>query len=293
VTRARRCLLGLLLAAVAACGDGPEDLVSRLHTRDPAELRELRGKLVRMPNPLAVPALRGGLQSEKWRTRYMSAQLLGLFRDSTAVDDLLVALGDSVGGVRAQAATALGRLQARRAEARLLTALEDDTVVQVAAVGALQELGTPAALPALLERAHHGESLELRAAAVSALGACAAGTAREAEILDVLRQMLAHPLVRLRQAALVGFSGLDYRGTLGDVCRALHDESPEVQHVAVQALAQVADAGHPARKAPDAPSVDVLIAALDSLAGATNHSVIRARARQALDRFEAHSAPRR
>ena len=100
----------MCLVPTACAEKEVEDLVKRLKTRDAQELREVTGKIARLPNALAVPALRQGLHAAKWRTRYMSAKLLGRFQAQEAIPELIDALDDSIGGVTVQAAGALGAL---------------------------------------------------------------------------------------------------------------------------------------------------------------------------------------
>lgn len=282
-------LWGLILCLIAGCGDSPDELVSRLRTRDRQELREVMGELVRLPNAIAVPALRRGLHADKWRTRYMSAQLLGRFRDEAAIPELVQTLSDSIDGVRAQAATALGLLQAQEAVTPLIDALQDVDVVRIAAAGALGQLGASQALPALSGLAQD-PTIQVRAAAISALGACidtvtAAGASDHA--LHEIERALVSPLPRIRIAGLVALQALNYHGRIGTLLRLVRDPSDEVQHVAVQALGEIDGPGHAVWAGHPTPDMSLVRAALDSVVVATDHEAIRARARQSLARIDA------
>lgn len=292
----------LCCLTLVSCSDREAaNLVERLKTRDTDELREVTGKLVRLPNAIAVPALRQGLSSDKWRTRYMSAQLLGRFRAPEAVPDLLNALEDSVGGVQAQAAAALGRLSARSAVPRLIELLADDSeVLQIGAADALAAIGAVQALPALL-RLTQVRDLTLRTSAIRALGPCVADSAAipakdmTAVVSDSLRRLamstiraaLDDELSRIRIAGIVSFRGASYRGGVNDLLRLVDDRYPEVQHVAVQALGEITGPRHPAWQGHPAPAMTLIIDALERSATAASNEAVRHQANEALARIAA------
>lgn len=291
------------LTLVSCGGRAADELVERLKTRDTEELHEVTGKLVRLPNAMAVPALRRGLGSDKWRTRYMSAQLLGRFGAPEAVPDLLQALEDSVGGVRAQAAGALGRLSARSAVPRLVTLLDDDSeVLQIAAAEALAAIGAAQALPALL-RLSQVRDLTLRTSAIRALGPCASDSSATnptemAPDLDSLRRQarrsiqtaLDDDLARVRIAGIVSLRGTSYRGSVTELLRLADDRSAEVQHVAVQALGEITSLSHPAWQGHPAPAMGLITDVLDHKATAATNDAVRRRAVEALARIAADGA---
>ncbi|MDA0337175.1 MAG: HEAT repeat domain-containing protein [bacterium] len=282
------CALSLVLNA---CADREAaDLVERLKTRDTEELQEVTGKLIRLPNAIAVPALLQGLQSEDWRTRYVSARLLGKFQAQEAIPALIVALGDSIGGVQAKAAEALGRLDAQQATTRLIDLLDNhNEIVQVAAANALGAIATPAGLPSLCRLAA-SRSLQLRTAALRALGPCLDDTAapvlsRQArELIDSALHDIS-PDVRI--AGIVALRGADYAGAVNELLRLVTDPSAEVQHVAVQALGEITDTRHAAWHGDSRPDMGRITSVLDSVVAASTNVAVVARAGEALARIAA------
>lgn len=286
----RLAVLALCLVVTACAEKEVEDLVERLKTRDAEELRQVTGKLVRLPNALVIPALRKGLHAGKWRTRYGSAKLLGWFHAQEAIPELIDALDDSIGGVKVQAAGALGALQALEAVPRLIDLLDSpNEVVQIAAANALGQISSPTALPAL-GRASESVGMSVRAAAISALGPChddSSAPRQSADALRRTRQALDDVFVSVRIAGIVSLRGFDYRGSVDDLLRLLHDRSTEVQHVAVQALGEITDIGHGAWENHPAPDMRLITGALDSVATATTNAAVRDRARQSLAKIAA------
>lgn len=287
----RRLLLITLCLACAGCGSSEVDeLVMRLKTRDATELREIRSKLVRLPNAIAVPALRKGLHADKWRTRYMSAQLLGRFQAQEAIPELLAALHDSIGGVRVQAAGALGRLQAQGAVPALIDLLDEDAeVVQIAALEALGAIGSSQALPALC-RLTQSEPLGVRGAAISVLGPChdfEGAPVLSAKALQYTRQALDDVFIRIRIAGIVSLRGFSYQGAVADLLRLAQDASPEVQHVAVQSLGEITSSRHAAWQDHPGPDMSLITSALDSIRTATDNAAVRERALQSLAKIAA------
>jgi HEAT repeat protein len=272
--------------ALTACAEKEvEDLVDRLRTRDAQELRQVTGRIARLPNALAVPALRKGLHAGKWRTRYMSAKLLGRFQAQEAIPELIDALDDSIGGVRVQAAGALGALQAQGAVPRLIDLLDSDNeVVQIGAADALGLISSPAALPAL-GRLSESVAMSVRAAAISALGLCQDYTSAPQQSADALRRTrraLDDVFVGIRIAGIVSLRGFDYRGSVDDLLRLLRDPSAEVQHVAVQALGEITSVDQAAWQGHATPDMRLITDALDSIATATTNVAVRTRALQSL-----------
>ena len=283
-----------LSLGLSACADREaEDLVERLKTRDAEELRQVTGKIVRLPNAVAVPALRKGLHSDKWRTRYVSARLLGRFQAQEAIPELIATLGDSIGGVQAQAAEALGQLTAQQAVTRLIDLLDDSNeVVQIAAANALGQIGSPAALPSLCRLAESG-GMKVRAAAISALGPCVDDTAApvlSSQALQLTRAAFTDVFVRIRIAGIVSLRGIDYRGSAGDLLRLLADRSEEVQHVAVQALGEITDIQHPAWQGHPRADMALITSALDSVVSARSNIAVSARAKESLAKIAAAAA---
>jgi HEAT repeat protein len=281
----RRFVFAACLLILGCADRQAADLVERLKTRDAEELQQVTGKLVRLPNAIAVPALRQGLRAEKWRTRYMSCQLLGRFQALEAIPDLIVALRDSIGGVRAQAAGALGQLVAGQATQPLIALLDDDNeVVQIAAADALARIGSPEALPSLC-RLSESRSLAVRVAAIKALGPCHDDTLApllSAQALNLTHQALDDVYIRVRIAAIVSLRALEYRGAVDDLLRLLRDPSPEVVHVAVQALGEITGVDHPAWQNHRSPEMALVTEALGSIVATTKNAAVRERARESL-----------
>lgn len=280
-----RFILAMCLVVTACAEKKVEDLVKRLKTRDAQELREVTGKIARLPNALAVPALRQGLHAAKWRTRYMSAKLLGRFQAQEAIPELIDALDDSIGGVTVQAAGALGALQAQEAVPGLIDLLDDtNEVVQIAAANALGQISAPAALPAL-GRLSESVVMSVRAAAISALGPChdsSSAPQQSAHALRRTRRALDDVFVSIRIAGIVSLRSFDYRGSVDDLLRLLNDPSTEVQHVAVQALGEITSVDQSAWQGHAAPDMRLITDALDSIATATTNVAVRTRAQQSL-----------
>ncbi|MFC1526378.1 HEAT repeat domain-containing protein [Candidatus Latescibacterota bacterium] len=288
-----RVLALMLGALLVACAEREaEELVERLKTRDPAELREVTGKLLRMNNSAIVPALRRGLQAEKWQTRYMSAQLLGKARAAEAIPDLISALDDTVHAVVAAAAEALGRLDCHSAVPRLIKLVDhSDEVVGTRAAEALGRIGSPSALGALCQGAP-GRGPAYRAALVSALGPChdyQRAPALSDSALSVSRRALGDWSVQVRIAGIVSLRAFDYVGAAGDLLRLLHDPSEEMQHVVVQALGEIHSANEPAWQGDADPDMSRIITALDSVLTTSPNIGVRQRATEALERIAAAS----
>jgi HEAT repeat protein len=280
------CILSL---AFCACANREaEDLVARLKTRDAAELREITGKIVRLPNAIAVPALRQGLHSEKWRTRYMSAQLLGRFKAYEAAEELIGALSDSIGGVQAQAAEALGQLQAQEAVPHLLDLLDKThEVVQIATANSLGQLGSTRALPSLCRLAR-ARPLKLRAAAIRALGPCiddSVDTLHSEQARQLIWAALDDVFADIRIAGIVALRGTAYQGAAGRLLQLLTDRSAAVQHVAVQALGEITDVQHRAWQGDTDPDMARIVSALDSVVSHTGNASIAERAKESLGRI--------
>jgi HEAT repeat protein len=128
----------------------------------------------------ATAQLVEGLRAERWEARLAAARALGLRRDEEVVEPLLVALDDSVAGVRWAVALALGRMGAGRALQPLVAALDDQhALVRMMAAHALGMLGAVQAGRALVERLDD-DDVWVRRAAVHALGALQDATATPA-----------------------------------------------------------------------------------------------------------------
>jgi HEAT repeat protein len=235
-----------ILLLLVACEESPEELVVRLASRDPNELRQVSDRLLRQQEDV-IPALRGGLQSDRWRTRFMSAQLLGTLRAKVAVADLLVALSDSNVGVVERSVTALGQIGDPAAAHLLGRRLQHPSIdVALAAAIALEQVASTLAMEPLL--AHmHDPSPRLRVQVMQAMGACIDTTHVLADsVYRLLANELAAPSPTQQVAAIAGLRGFAYRGLAPWLLNAIERESPEVVYVAVQALGEIKGDDHPA-----------------------------------------------
>jgi len=222
---ARRLILvwggvGLLLCGVVTgwwgCGDPPpEYYVKQLKSRDQAERRKAANQLVRYyEKEEVVPLLLQEAESGYIRVRFEVMKLLGRFKDPRGVPVLIQALDDKSPRVAAVAAWALGELRAPEAMGSLLRYTYDPTP-------------------------------ETRAYVIRALGPCHSYE-REPALSDsaygVVFRFLRASTPKVRIAALESMREFGYRGAAGEIIRMSRDPSPEVRHVAVQALGQIAAA---------------------------------------------------
>lgn len=242
----RQVLLPVALLCHAGCAETPEELVARLGSRDPRELKEVSERLLQHDDDV-VPALRQGLTAPKWRARFMSAQLLGTLRARPALADLIAALSDSNAGVVERSATALGQIGDDMAVPGLVLALDHPSIdVALAAAASLEQIESPRAMPGLL--AHlDGPSPRLRLRAMRALGTCTDTTQAIADsIYGRLKGALASPSPSQQVAAIAGLRGFAYRGLAPWLLAATAQAPDEVIYVAVQALGEIVGARHPA-----------------------------------------------
>jgi HEAT repeat protein len=284
-----RPVLVTVLILLAGCEESPEELVVRLASRDPQELREVSDRLLRQQEDV-IPALRGGLQSDRWRTRFMSAQLLGTLRARDAVADLVVALSDSNVGVVERSATALGQIGDPVAAHPLGRSLKHPSVdVALAAAVALEQVASPAAMEPLL--AHMQDpSPRLRVQVMQAMGACVDTTHALADsIYRLLTHELAAPSPTQQVAAIAGLRGFAYRGLAPWLLNAVARESPDVVYVVVQALGEIKGDHHPAWSGHEGTQADI-VTALSRVAADPGLEPIRIKAALSLGQLEASSA---
>ncbi len=156
-----------------------------------------------------------------------------------------------------------------------------------AAAWSLGELGSPEALGPLL--AYAGDASKgVRSQVIRALGTChsyerypALSDSAHREILAALHDGDAD--IRIR--ALVGLREFGYREGAEQVVRMSRDPAPEVRHVAVQSLGQIAAGAAPGAE-PVSPRVrnniiEALIAALDEV----DYQSIRTKAVKAFEQI--------
>lgn len=135
--------------------------------------------------------------------------------------------GDDSARVRAETAEALGRLPGTSASTLLAAATDAEPIVAEAVASALGEIGSPEAVPWLIEAATSHNDRLVREAAVAALGALADERARPV-LLDLVVE--GPPQVRRRcVVALTVFDGPDIEAALAD---RLRDRNPMVREAA-------------------------------------------------------------
>ena len=140
----------------------------------------------------------------------------------------------------------LGRLKDQRALPVLIGAMKDPSAsVAQAAAFALGQLRSSQALPVLL--AHQRDpSKKVREEVIRALGACrdtipgSEAYALNDSAHQALTAALGDQVPAVRIAAIQGLREFGYRGGLRQLIRMSWDASPQVRHVAVQALGQIA-----------------------------------------------------
>jgi HEAT repeat protein len=117
--------------------------------------------------PTLIRALRDDPENAAWAARY-----LGDMSDPAAIQPLIRLLGARDFQARAQAATSLGKLHAVEAVPELIACVDrgPEDVMRAWAIDALGHIGSPAAVPKLIELLSNPEPGLRRTAAV-ALGA--------------------------------------------------------------------------------------------------------------------------
>ncbi|MBT3342667.1 MAG: HEAT repeat domain-containing protein [Gemmatimonadetes bacterium] len=290
VRGASRCLVVCLVILLAACAESPEELVARLGSRDPRELKEVTDKLLQYDSDV-VPALREGLSSQKWRARFMCAQLLGTLRARVALDDLIQVLADSNAGVVERSAFALGQIAAEEAALPLILILDHPSIdVALSATTALEQIGSPLAMPALLKRLDD-PSARLRLRSMQALGSCIDSTQAVADtIYGRLVRALDDSSHVQRVAAIAGLRGFAYRGVARWLVKAAEHEQPEVAYVAVQALGEVRGSAHPAWWGVVRPDTSRIPVVLMRVVRHATRDEIRAKAIQSLGQLQTTAA---
>ena len=206
----------LSVAAVAfslvTCGrPDPEPYIELLKSRQSEVREKAAGKLLGYGDEI-VPRLIQEVGSGYTTVRFESVRLLGRLRDRRAVPILIHALADRSANVAALAAWGLGEMRAEEA--------------------------VPALLPYTGEIAR-----ELRAEVIRALGLCYADglpASTADSVHAAVHAAFSDELPKVRIAALQAGHELGYRNALEEVVRLSRDPSPEVRHVAVQALGQIA-----------------------------------------------------
>ena len=218
------CVLWLLVPLLLAqCGQAPEAYIDQLKSLQESKRVKAANRLIRFDADEVVPLLIAEAQSGYIRVRFEVIGLLGRFKDPRGIPTLINALDDKSPNVAARAALGLAQLRAVEALPRLLHYVRDPSEVTRQYV--LSALGPC-----------HSYELE-PALSDSALAA----------VLDALRS----PKHRWRIAALQSLREFGYKDGTESVIRMARDPSPEVRHVAVQALGQIGSQQHVGDGGPD------------------------------------------
>lgn len=139
-----------------------------LRDADPC-VRAMAARLLASGGTQGMRILSSALSDDRTDTRRAAVEGLG-YADHASPTALIARLGDSDPGVRAAAAWALGRLEAREAAAALGDALADPVpMVQLAAIEALGEIELVESIELLLPMLRSDDA-RMRAAAARAIG---------------------------------------------------------------------------------------------------------------------------
>ena len=181
-----------------------DDLLSACRDEETAVRRAAVEHLAFLDDERVVETLLGTLEDEDAAMRAAAVQALGRVEDPRVLPPVMTALRDPDSWVRYFAARALGARRHAPAEHDLARVALDDAAghVRVAAIDALGQIGSPAAIPTLGAIAS-AEDEEHAAAAVQALGGIrhpevsprlqavlrAGGTARRAAAADAISRL--------------------------------------------------------------------------------------------------------
>lgn len=158
-------------------------------------------------------------------------------QDTAVVSALIERLKDRDPGVRAAAASSLGRLKSRRAVNALIAALDDGSKdVRVAVMEALAELEDRAALPALMKGLTDG-SADVRLRALDGLEHFS-GEVRASALATLVKD--GNSDIRRRAISLLGET--TDRTVTPSLVAAVRDGNAEVRVAAIEALAHIGDA---------------------------------------------------
>ncbi len=242
------------------CIDRPEDHIRELKSLRESERVRASNKLLLYEADEVVPLLIDEAQSGYIRVRFEVIGLLGRFKDPRGIPTLIAALDDKSPNVAARAALGLAQLRTVDALPRLLHYARDPSeVTRQYVIGALGPCHSYDVEPVLSDSAHR-------------------------VVLDALRS----PKIKWRIAALQSLREFGYRDGAREVIRMTRDPSPEVRHVAVQALGQIGSQKHVGDEAVDPIAsidegvLDNLLEALLALLDAGELQSIRTKAVRAL-----------
>jgi HEAT repeat protein len=205
-----------LLLWFGGCGKTPDYYIGQLKNMQASERTKAANELIRFDADDVVPLLVQEAQSGYIRVRFEVIGLLGRFKDSRGIPALIAALDDKSPNVAARAALALAQMR----------------VVE--------------ALPALLKYARDPSEVT-RQYVLGALGPCHSYEL-EPVLSDSAHRVILHALQaskpKWRISALQSLREFGYKDGMEGVIRLSRDPSPEVRHVAVQALGQIGSGKH-------------------------------------------------
>ncbi|KEF41961.1 MAG: glycosyl transferase family 2 [Cyanobium sp. CACIAM 14] len=235
---------------------------------------------MRSRHPQAVPLLRSALQERQPRqadagvernaVARNAARALGKLGDPAAIPDLLAALEDDDDGLREAAARALGELKAEAAVAPLCRRLAsgpehagapqenspklrepcEAMIEALGDIGLASPPGEDTLVAAVIEPfADHGRPL-IRSAAARALLQLTA----EPRWGEVLLELLAHPQLQVRRAALMDLGAVGWRPALEPIRGTLAENSLKL--IALRGLVE---------QGSGEPEVESVLAVMDEL----------------------------
>jgi HEAT repeat protein len=201
------------------------------------------------------------LKSKDAKTRFRAVEKLASMEDSTVLDPLLTALGDTEATIRRLTVVTLGKLKDERAANPLVKALHDrDATVREAAAEALREIGDRRAMEPLVaalkddsggvrwRAANALESLgwspandTQKAWQLVALGKLEKAAALGTAAIDPLIACLRTSVYYKRMQAVEALSWISDARVLKPLIEALRDEDSNVRAKTVEALASLGD----------------------------------------------------
>ena len=232
----------------------------------------------RSRHPEAVPLLLAALRQRRPRDPLAgveenavarnAARALGKLGDRQAIAELLLALDDEDDGLREAAARSLGELGASEAVALLQRRLasgpagagatrsdsprlQEPCEAMLEALGAIGVAGSD--VIAVIEPFTGHERPLIRSAACRAL----LQLSGEARWADPLVQLLDHPQLQVRRAALMDLGAVGWRPALEPICRTLAENSLKL--IALRGLVEQGEQHDASIKA------EVVLSAMDSL----------------------------
>jgi HEAT repeat protein len=183
----------------------------------------------------AVPQLIVALGDASADVRREAAKSLGFLKDDRAVEPLISVLADSDKNVRHYAAYALGEMKDGRAAQALLAALGDpEWCVRDQAAWALREIGDPAIVPSL------AKAMAAKEADLKQLVWILQGIP-DVDVVAPLAELLEDDDVTTRLRAVQVLGTMREKPAVDALIAALSDSSPKVRHAVVDTLVAIGD----------------------------------------------------